>query len=162
MKNIILGLVLLISGIFSINAQNLSNNALGVRFGDNDSFGGEISFQRKLGVGTRLELDLGFRDYVKTDAFKLTGVFQWVLFIDNGFNWYAGFGAGVGSWSFKNREKPEDEDGLFINANANIGIEYDFKAPILISLDFRPEIGVIGRYGNDTDLDLAMSIRFQF
>lgn len=162
MKKITLVLVLLISGMFSINSQIISSNALGVRFGDNDSFGGEISYQKKLGEITRLELDLGFRDYVKTDAFKLTGVIQWVLFIANDLNWYAGFGAGVGSWSYKNREKPEDEAGLFINANANIGIEYDFSAPILISLDFRPEIGVIGSFGKDTDLDLAMSIRFQF
>ncbi len=162
MKKIILVLILLISGIVSINAQNMSNNALGVRFGDNDSFGGEISYQKKLGVRTRFELDLGFRDYVKTDAFKLTGVFQWVFFIDNGFNWYAGVGAGIGSWSNKNSQEPNNDPGVFINADGNIGIEYDFNAPILISLDFRPEIGVIGTYGKDSDLDLAMSIRFQF
>ena len=102
MKKLVLVLILLISGIFSINSQNMSRHALGVRFGDNDGFGGEISYQRELGEVTRLELDLGYRDHVKIDGFKRTGIFQWVFLVDNGFNWYAGIGVGVGSWSYKN------------------------------------------------------------
>ena len=156
-------ILLLFMGIISNGmAQSMATNALGIRFGDNDGFGGEISYQRELTESTRFELDFGYRDHVNIDAFKLTGVHQWVFYIDNGFNWYLGIGAGVGSWSYKNREHPADDDGLFVNADGTIGIEYDFKAPILISLDFRPEIGVIGDYGKDTDLDLAMAIRFQF
>lgn len=162
MKHSVLLVFLIVGSLFTVQSQNLSKHALGVRFGDNDGFGGEISYQHELGEMTRLELDLGYRDHASIDAFKLTGIFQWVFIIDNGFNWYAGLGAGVGSWSYKNRIEPEDENGLFINADANLGIEYDFKAPIQISIDFRPEIGVVGDYGKDTDLDLAMSIRFQF
>ena len=56
----------------------------------------------------------------------------------------------------------DNDDGLFINADGNVGIEYNFDAPFLISLDFRPEIGILGDYGKDTDLDLALSIRYQF
>ena len=123
-----------------MNSQNLSKHALGVRFGDNDGFGGEISYQRELCEMTRLEVDLGYREHASIDAFKLTTIFQWVFIIDNGFNWYAGLGGGIGSWSYKNRIEPSDDDGLFINADATLGIEYDFKAPIQISLDFRLSI----------------------
>ena len=161
MKKIILVLFLFTS-IMSMMAQNMSTHALGIRFGDNDGFGGEISYQAELSERTRLEVDLGYRDHASSRAFKLTGIYQWVFYIDNGFNWYAGIGAGIGSWSYKNKAVAVNEDGVFVNADGNIGIEYDFKGPVLISLDFRPEIGVVGNYGKDTDLDLALSIRFQF
>ncbi len=162
MKNLILVLVLFITGVFSINAQNISKNALGVRFGDNDGFGGEISYQRELSEAKRLEVDLGFRNHKYYDAFKLSALHQWVWNIDGRFNWYAGFGAGVGSWSADRNYIGNDDDGIFLNADGNIGIEYDFEIPLLISIDFRPEIGLFGNYGKDTDFDFALSLRYQF
>ncbi|WP_111707866.1 hypothetical protein [Lutibacter citreus] len=145
-----------------VSAQDISENSIGIRFGDNDGFGGEISYQKKLIENNRFEIDLGYRNHKNYDAFKLSGIYQWVWNIDNGLNWYAGFGAGVGSWSYNNEVINHDDDGLFLNADGNIGIEYDFRVPLLISLDFRPEIGILGDYGNDTDLDIALSLRYQF
>ncbi|MFK5958786.1 MAG: hypothetical protein QM495_07940 [Lutibacter sp.] len=162
MKKLVLGIVMVLSVIFISNAQQISNHAIGVRFGDNDGFGGEISYQRQLTDVNRFEVDLGYRDHKDFNAFKLSGMYQWVWNIDGGFNWFAGFGAGLGSWSYNNGYVSDTDDGIFINADGNIGIEYNFEAPILISLDFRPEIGVIGDYGKDTGLDLALSIRYQF
>ena len=162
MKRIFLVSVLFFSAIFSVNSQNISNHAIGIRFGDNDGFGGEISYQKELSEMNRFELDLGYRDHKDFEAFKLSGIYQWVWRIDDGFNWYAGFGAGIGSWSYDNGFFDNRDDGVFINADGNIGIEYNFEGPILISLDFRPEIGIIGDYGKDTDLDLALSVRYQF
>lgn len=161
MKKFFIVLVFLLGIILTTNAQDISRNAIGVRFGDNDGFGGEISFQHELSESTRLEVDLGFRDRVDdNDAFKLTGVYQWVWNIDKGFNWYAGFGAGIGSWN-NNNVNLNVNDGLFVNADGNIGVEYNFDIPLLISLDFRPEFGIIGDY-SDTGLDLALSLRYQF
>jgi len=162
MKKIISTPILFFIFIFAVNAQQISNHAIGIRFGNNDGFGGEISYQRQLTEINRLEVDFGYRDQKEYSAFKLSGIYQWVWNIDEGFNWYAGFGAGVGSWSYSNGFVSDNNDGLFINADGNIGIEYNFEAPFLISLDFRPEIGIIGNYGRDTDLDLALSIRYQF
>ena len=162
MKKIFLVTVFLVGLVGATNAQDISNHAIGIRFGDNDGFGGEISYQRQLSDANRLEVDLGYRDHKDFNAFKLTGVYQWVWNIDSGFNWYAGFGAGIGSWSYSNGFTSDVDDGIFINADGNIGIEYNFEIPILISLDFRPEIGIVGDYGKDTDLDLALSIRYQF
>ena len=87
---------------------------------------------------------------------------RWVWKINEGFNWYAGFGTGIGSWSYNDGIISDKDDGLFINVDGTIGIEYNFEAPIIISLDFRPEIGIIGDYGKDADLSLALSIRYQF
>lgn len=162
MKKLIFMAAFLFGIILTANAQDIARNALGVRLGDNDGFGGEISYQRELGENKRLELDLGFRNNNDSDAFKLTGIHQWVWNIDGGFNWYAGFGAGIGSWNRGDNYMGNDNDGLFINADGNIGIEYDFDIPLLISLDFRPEFGLVGDYGKDTDFDIALSLRYQF
>ncbi|WP_456379636.1 hypothetical protein [Lutibacter sp.] len=162
MKKLLLIPVLFFMLTLTANAQKIANHAIGIRFGNNDGFGGEISYQRQLTATNRLEIDLGYRNENEYNAFKLSGIYQWVWNIDQGFNWYAGFGAGIGSWSYSNGFISDTDDGIFINADGNVGIEYNFKAPILISLDFRPEIGIIGDYGKDTDLDLALSIRYQF
>lgn len=158
----ILFLIFALVFCFQLKAQLISEHAIGIRFGDNDGFGGEVTYQRKLKDNKRVEIDLGYRDNSNYDAFKLSGILQWVHHIDEGFNWYVGFGAGIGSWTNNNLDVTNDKDGIFINADGDIGIEYNFNAPLLISLDFRPEIGILGDYDNDTDLDLALSLRYQF
>ena len=167
MKKVILSAFMLLGLAFSAQAQDISKNALGLRLGDNDGFGGEISYQRGLGDNNRLELDLGFRNSNEVDAFKLTGIYQWVWNIDGGFNWYAGVGGGVGSWSYDRRiggEQVEDS-GAFVFVAGDLGIEYNFKeAPIQLSLDIRPEL-----YFNSDDYrednfgpDLALGIRYRW
>lgn len=161
MKKIILSAFMLIGLAFSAQAQDISDNALGLRLGDNDGFGGEISYQRALSSNNRLELDLGWRNSNSVDAFKLTGVYQWVWNIDGGFNWYAGVGGGLGSWN----NKDFDDNGTFIFAAGDLGIEYGFdEVPIQLSLDIRPEL-----YFNSSDFrndnfgpDIALGIRYQF
>lgn len=162
MKKLFVTIVLLTGFVVSTSAQEISKNALGIRTGDNDGFGVEVSYQRALGDINRLEADLGFRDNNNYEAWKLSGIYQWVWNIDGGFNWYAGFGGGIGSVDIKSIET-DDDDGLFVNANGNIGIEYNFEIPLLISLDFRPELGIVNNFGdNDLDLDIALGIRYQF
>lgn len=141
-----------------LSAQDISPNALGLRLGDSDGFGAEISYQRGLGDNNRLEFDLGWRSGNNYDGFKLAGLYQWVWNIDGGFNWYAGAGGGVGSYSFDN---DAFDDETFIFVAGDIGIEYDFDIPLLISLDFRPELG-FGDYRDDVDFDIALGLRYQF
>jgi len=141
-----------------LSAQDISPNAIGLRLGDSDGFGAEISYQRALGDNNRLEFDLGWRSGNTFDGFKLAGLYQWVWNLDGGFNWYAGVGGGVGSYSFDNNEL---DDETFLFAAGDIGIEYDFDIPLLISLDFRPELG-FGTYTDDLDFDIALGIRYQF
>lgn len=159
MKKIILSAIMLIGLAFTTQAQEISKNALGLRLGDNDGFGGEISYQRALSDNNRIEADLGWRNSKEVDAFKLTGIYQWVWNIDGGFNWYAGVGGGLGSWS----NNSINDSGTFVFAAGDIGIEYGFKeVPILLSLDFRPEFGGSGYYSNNYGSDVALGIRYQF
>lgn len=79
MKKVILLCFVAIGFALNASAQDISPNALGLRLGDSDGFGAEISYQRALGSkNNRLELDLGWRSNNNYDAFKLTGLYQWV------------------------------------------------------------------------------------
>ena len=160
MKKLVLSVLLIGGFVFSGQAQKISENALGLRLGDNDGFGAEVSYQRALGSANRLEADLGWRNSRNVDAIKLTGLYQWVWNIDGNFNWYAGAGAGLGSWRYN--KNGYSDSGTFVFAAGDIGIEYDFDIPLLLSLDFRPEFGGSGYYENGYGSDIAISVRFQF
>src|SRR5690606_20158507 len=119
------------------------------RLGDSDGFGAEISYQKSLSQQNRLEVDLGWRDSRYFDAFKIAALYQWVLPIDGNFNWYYGAGAGLGSVDFATRYNGQNQPytpdgGMFVFAAGDIGIEYNFDFPLLLSLDFRPELGLAG------------------
>ncbi|MCB0460285.1 MAG: hypothetical protein R2821_10655 [Flavobacteriaceae bacterium] len=162
MKRLFFSITTMLVITFTASAQEISDHAIGIRTGDNDGFSTEISYQKALADINRLEVDLGFRSNKNFEAWKLSGIYQWVWNIDGGFNWYAGFGAGIGTWDNKAIED-YDDDGLFINADGNIGVEYNFDIPLLISLDFRPEFGIVNDFGdNDLGLDIALGIRYQF
>lgn len=159
--------ILFLATIMSINAgaQEISEHALGLRLGDSDGFGAEISYQKSMSRYNRLEIDLGWRDNRNFDAFKLAGVYQWVMPIEGDFNWYYGVGGGLGSVDFNSVPNNNTPDGgLFIFAAGDIGIEYNFDIPLLLSLDFRPEIGLVGYddFSDNFDFDIALGIRYQF
>ncbi|RBA28578.1 hypothetical protein [Flavobacterium tibetense] len=163
MKKLLFTAIMLVGLAFSAEAQNFSKNAIGLRLGDNDGFGGEISYQRGLSAKNRLEFDLGWRNSKDVDAFKLIGLYQWVWNIEGGFNWYAGVGGGVGSWNY-NRDGFKDS-GSFVALAGDIGIEYNFDFPLQLSLDFRPEIYFGGDYADFRDgfgPDIALGIRYRF
>ncbi|NCT08897.1 MAG: hypothetical protein GW772_02280 [Flavobacteriia bacterium] len=149
MRKIIFTLGLMLATSLTFTAQEIAKNALGVRFGgSNNGSGGEISYQAAMGENNRLEIDLGLAN--KFNDFKITGLYQWVWSLENRFNWYAGFGAGLVS---------ANETGVF--AAGVVGIEYNFDAPILISLDYRPEVGLSGGL-NGLGSDFALALRYQF
>jgi opacity protein-like surface antigen len=161
-KNLHLVLMLIVV-ITTSNAQNFSKNALGLRLGNNDGIGAEISYQRGLSATNRAEIDLGWQNSNNVSAVKLTGLYQWVWQIDNGLNWYAGAGAGLISWSNSNNI-PKDS-GVLFNAAGAIGLEYSFKdTPIQISLDLRPELYfATGGYRNSNfGNQLTLGVRYKF
>ncbi|MGJ8684404.1 MAG: hypothetical protein ACSHWW_07265 [Nonlabens sp.] len=164
MKKSLLFIVAVLSITTIASAQDISKNAIGLRFGSANGLGTEVSYQRALGDNNRLEVDLGLESDDDFTAFKLTGIYQWVWNIDGSFNWYAGAGGGVGSVDYDN-----DFDGLdgrdtsetFLYAAGQVGIEYSFDFPLQISIDTRPELG-FGDLRNDLSLGLSLGLRYQF
>jgi opacity protein-like surface antigen len=164
MKKIILSALMLLGLAFTAQSQEIAKNALGLRLGSNDGFGAEVSYQRGLSKNNRLEFDLGWRDSNHVDAIKAVGLYQWVWNIDEGFNWYAGVGAGVAAWDYDYDGPGRYHDsGTYVFAAGDIGIEYGFKnVPILLSLDARPEIGS-GYYDDDNfGFDVGFGVKFKF
>lgn len=156
----------------SLGAQEIANHTIGLRLGDSDGFGAEISYQKSIGRYTRAELNVGYRDSREYDGIKVVGILQWIHEIGRGLHWYYGFGGGAGSANFEARPDPNNSNnvlqpdgGLFVLAAGDLGIEYNFdNLPLLISLDIRPEIGIIG-YGDFDDrfdFDIGLGIRYQF
>ncbi len=160
-----LTMVAVIGMTITAQSQVPSKNALGLRFGSNDGFGAELSYQRKLSADNRLELDLGIRNGKFIDSFKVTGLYQWVWNIEGGFNWYAGVGGGVGSWNYNDNYKliNDDRNNTFVFAAGDLGIEYNFDVPIQVSLDIRPEFYFSDGYrDNNYGSDIALSVRYRF
>ena len=148
MKKLLLVFGIVLSTVYSMNAQSVSENAIGIRFGGGNGLGGEISYQKALGSNNRLEIDLGLANDL--NDFKATGLYQWVWNLENKFNWYAGFGGGIVS---------AGDTGIY--GAGVVGIEYNFDAPILLSIDYRPEIGISGGLSG-LNSDVALSVRYQF
>lgn len=155
MKKVLFAIVFAVSGMLSTNAQDISDNAIGIRFGGGDGLGGEISYQKALGSNNRLEIDLGLAN--EFTNFKATGLYQWVWNLENKFNWYAGLGGGIVSYE----EAVTNNNKTGIYGAGVIGIEYNFSAPILLSIDYRPEIGIAGGL-DGLNSDVALSVRYQF
>ena len=138
----------MLGSIFTINAQEMSDNAIGLRFGGGNGVGGEITYQKALGENNRLEIDLGLAN--EFTNFKATGLYQWVWNLEDKFNWYAGVGGGIVS-----------ANGTGIYGSGVVGIEYNFDAPVLLSIDYRPEVGISGGL-TGLNSDVALSVRYQF
>ena len=163
MKTINLFLIVIFAISTQVEAQGISKNALGVRLGhDNrfETFGADISYQLFLSDGTRLELDGGIRSDDGFDAFKVIGLFQWVMPLDRSFHWYVGAGGGLANVSFDAAGVDNTTVSLL---SAVAGIEIDLKIPLLISLDLRPELGFSSDdFIDGFDFDLGLGIRYQF
>jgi len=142
-----------------MSAQDISENTIGFRLGSNNGFGYEISYQMKLNSENRAEFNLGWRTSNNVSAMKLNGLYQWVWPLEQGFNWYAGVGGGLGTYSNSNIN---GSSGTFIFAAGDIGIEYNFDFPLQASLDLRPEIGGNGYFENSYGTDIALGIRYKF
>ena len=139
MKKVILVFGLLLVATFSVKAQEIADNAIGLRLTN------EISYQKALKDNKRFEVNLGLRNDL-----KVTGLYQWVWKLKENFNWFAGFGGGF-----------SDDSSVKFFGSGVIGVEYNFEAPFLISIDYRPEIGITGAL-NELNSYLGISVRYQF
>ncbi len=158
MKKLLIAFILITCA--GLSKAQIANHALGLRLGGGGGFNTEISYQHGLSDLNRLEFDLGTsnaRDYY---VWGLSGLYQWVWNIDDGFNWYAGVGGIIGSWNWE-RGYGDNGGGLFLAAAGDIGVEYVFPVGIQLSLDFRPAINLVNS-GNSYNNSIAFGIRYQF
>ncbi len=165
----LLMLPLVLLGSLAMNGQEIADHAFGLRLGESDGFGASLSYQKSIGRYHRLEIDFGYQDSREFDASKLALLYQTVYSLDGIFNWYYGFGGGAGSADFTqtvdtNGQPYKPKGGLFVFAAGNIGVEANLDMPLVISLDIRPEIGLVGykSFDNGFNFDIGLGIRYQF
>lgn len=145
----------------AVNAQDISENTIGLRLGDSDGFGAEVTYQRALSDDNRIELDLGLRSGSGYNGFKLAGLYQWVWLLDGNFNWYAGAGGGIGAYKFDEIRRGFSDRETFAFAAGDIGIEYNFDFPLQVSLDVRPELS-FDDFRDGLGFDVGLSARYRF
>lgn len=162
MKKLTLIAIMLFTFQF-VKAQTPADHALGIRFGGGDGVEAEISFQTFIGGNNRLEFDLGFEDHGhdNVNGFKFSLLYHWVGEVGSGFYWYVGAGGSLGGWNGEDDFGGDDDidDGFFLDADGQLGIEYYFPIPIQVSLDLRPEFGLIN---DDFDFGYGFGIRYTF
>lgn len=145
--------------VFSYS-QNIADHAFGIRIGESQGFGTELSYQKGLRNDKRIEVDLGFRRRIvqKTVSYRATILYHWVYDISPEFIWFIGFGGGAGSWMLETTSAQNNPFGFLVG---NIGIESDFDLPLQVALDLRPQLGLLN-YGNESIYDIAVSVRYRF
>lgn len=156
-KNFLVFIFILLS--ISLNAQLSTDNAIGLRAGNNDGLAFEFSYQRHISENQhqRLEFGLGFKDSNDLEYLKLIGFYQFISKLTGDYRWY--MGAGGGLINFANNIS----NGNSILTAGIIGVEYsETNLPILFSLDFRPEYVFNDDYSDSIGFDIGLSIRIQF
>ena len=169
MKKIFVLLVAVAAFGFAANAQ--TDNAIGIRFGSSGLGGSayynaEASFQHALGTANRLELDAGLA-LANESYYYIVGVYHWTFNIVNGLNWYIGPGLQLGYCTAKTNGETH---GLGLAVAGQVGIEYKFDFPLMVSLDVRPTYTLpflmseyCGRRANGgIDFGSCFSVRYCF
>lgn len=130
----------------------------GVFKSDNAEYwGGEFSYQSYLKGIRRLEFNFGSFNTMDANLLQFTGIYQWRLIRKGGFNFYTGPGLGVGYAIYG-----YGDDKFYGVLAANFGIDYTFRLPFQIGLDWRPEYSVLNEYRDDISNQFGLAIRLAF
>jgi len=149
MKKVLFIAAILIGFAGVVNAQ-VDGKAIGLRLG----YGAEISYQHPLSDANRVELDLGT---TWAGGLTLNGAYHWVKDLSSvkeGLNWYYGGGLGLGLWP----------STFTMGIVGQVGVEYPVEVaslPLLISLDWRPSINIIGGFGFGFT-GVGLGVRYKF
>jgi hypothetical protein len=136
MKNCLILLVIIASTSFSY-AQNYKT-AVGIK-GGYPGFG-SLNGKHFLNSKTAIEGSIGGG----SSTLWLQGLYELNFSLEDGLNWYAGGGANVGFYSYKNPLTNDRTSNMILGINGIVGIEYTFEDfPLNVALDTGPNIQVI-------------------
>ncbi len=146
-NKIVLMLAVFILSI-KVNAQELhaTGYELGIRTGSWGGSGASVDGVMKLGEN-RLHADLGLFE----NAFTFEGFYDWSFPIAEDFSFYPGVGFGLGL----------TDEGPVLGLGGELGLEYAFKIPLSIGIDWRPLMLFIndGGFGYSNG---GLNIRYRF
>ena len=146
MKKIVLVAALVLGFTVAASAQP---KAVGIRFG----YGVEASYQHTLGSANFIEANLGLEAF---NALNIAATYNWMIakpqWTDRGeWGFYAGVGAAVGL-----------DTTLRLGAAGQVGLEYEFWFPLQLSVDIRPQLGLINSNFGLWGWAPCLSVRYKF
>ena len=146
MKKLVLLIAFAIASFTAASAQDY-NWGVGVRLGGDT---GGASGKYKFNAVNAFE---GILATPWKNGFTLTALYQrYIPVIGNGFHFYYGVGAHVGSWARK----------FALGVDGIIGLEYKLRdVPLAFSLDYKPAFNIIEK-PKFYFADLALGIRVTF
>jgi len=151
-KTLIILVALVMGGVASAQIQDL-----GIRGAFGSGTGYEVSAMWGMG-GNRLETDLGWTSdpHDNWGYINLSGIYQWTGEISGPFGWYAGLGANLGLYTGNNA----NYNGFGLGLALQAGLEFNFPFPLQLTLDVRPNYGLIGHSG--FGWGAALGVRYRF
>ena len=138
-KSLILAAILAVVSVATAVAQP---RAIGANIG----YGIDVSYQHALGEANMIDLSVNIPMFAGIGA---TATYDWINpfgtaipWNEKGeWNWSLGVGAGVGIYGF-------NAPVVYAGAVGHVGVEYNFWFPVQLSVDYRPNIGIVA--GNKT------------
>lgn len=146
MKKVILLAAMMLGITIAASAQP---RAVGIRFG----YGVEATYQHTLSSQNFIEANLGLESF---NALNVAATYNWMLlqpnWTDKG-EWgvYAGVGAALG-YDYK----------LRAGVAGQVGLEYRFWFPLQLSVDIRPQLGLINSHFGIWGWAPCLSARYTF
>jgi hypothetical protein len=145
---------LVILMLFAVTTFSYSQNyktAIGVKGGYPGY--GSLNGKHFLNSKTAIEGSIGGG----TNTLWLQGLYELNFSLEQGLNWYAGGGANVGFYSFKNTITNERTSNMILGLNGIVGIEYTFEDfPLNVALDTGPNLRIINSLGFGWGAGLAV------
>ena len=157
-KSLILAAILAVISVGSAVAQP---RAIGANIG----YGIDLSYQHSLGEANMIDVSVNVPFF---EGIGATATYDWVnpfgavipWDYEGQWNWNLGVGAGLGIYGFK-------APAFYAGVVGHVGVSYDFWFPMQLSLDYRPNIGIVGGEGltfNTSGLysGITLGVRYLF
>ena len=161
MKKLFLVAIMAVAGLAAAVAQP---RAIGVNIG----YGLDVSYQHTLGEDNMIDLSVNIPCFTGIGA---TATYDWInpfglqipWSYEGEWNWNLGVGAGLGIYGFS-------APSFYLGAVGHVGVEYNFWFPLQLSVDWRPNLGLVGEpyYGgigwNTSGLysGISLGVRYLF
>ena len=126
------------------NSINSCPRAIGLNLG----YGMDLSYQHSLSEANMIDLSVNIPAF---SGIGVTATYDWInpfgsaipWYNKGDWNWYLGVGAGGGVYDFHFL-------AWYVGAVGHIGVEYNFWFPLQLSVDWRPNLGLVGEpyYGS--------------
>lgn len=132
MKKIIIAATLLLGFAAAAAAQPKS---LGLRF----ALGAELSYQHNLDGANFVEANFGLNTFENFKSANVSAVYNFMIaqpnWTDRGeWGFYAGPGLAVGL-----------DESIRVGVAGQVGLEYTFWFPLQLSIDIRPQLGLVNK-----------------